>query len=273
MKMLNLGCGSRYSDDWVNIDFISSNADVIAHNLTLGIPFPNNEFNVVYHSHLLEHFNKEQGFRFINECYRVLIPNGVLRIVVPDLEGIAKNYIKSIQDLENSPSSVNNSNHEWAVLEMIDQMVRIKSGGEIANYWQQNEIINEHIVEHRVGYEFTQYRKTYISRLRKEDSKMPNRKFNLFQRIQRKIKERLLQEIGLSEEALIKAKFWETGEVHQWMYDRYSLKKVLESIGFVNINITNAFISRIPEWNKYSFLDVENNKVRKPDSLFIEANK
>lgn len=273
MRMLNLGCGTRYSKDWVNIDFVSSNPNVIAHNLTLGIPFGENEFDVVYHSHVLEHFDKEQGFRFIKECYRVLKDGGIIRIAVPDLEGIAKNYIQSIQAFENSPSSENNSNHEWAVLEMIDQMVRTKSGGEIANYWLQHEIINEQYVEQRAGYEFTQYRKNYLSHFRNDDNKMPISKLSFFQNVKRKFKERLLQKLGLSEDALLKAKFRESGEVHQWMYDRFSLKKVFESIGFNNIKIASAFSSSIPEWDRYVFLDVEKDLARKPDSLFIEAYK
>ena len=55
-KMLNLGCGGRYHKDWINIDFNSSGPDVIKHNLCLGIPSPNEDFDVVYHSDLLEHF-------------------------------------------------------------------------------------------------------------------------------------------------------------------------------------------------------------------------
>ena len=33
MKLLNLGCGQKYHNDWLNIDFVSNNDYVIQHNL------------------------------------------------------------------------------------------------------------------------------------------------------------------------------------------------------------------------------------------------
>jgi predicted SAM-dependent methyltransferase len=63
MKYLNLGCGSHYSTatEWTNLDFTSLDNNVIAHNLLTGIPFEDNSFDLVYHSHVLEHFSKEDG--------------------------------------------------------------------------------------------------------------------------------------------------------------------------------------------------------------------
>ena len=86
--MLNLGCGGRFHPEWTNIDFYSSGGAVIAHDLNLGIPFPDSSFDVVYHSHVLEHFPKAKARRFIAECVRVLKPGGILRVVVPDLEDL-----------------------------------------------------------------------------------------------------------------------------------------------------------------------------------------
>ena len=67
MKYLNLGCGSHYSTatEWTNLDFTSLDNNVIAHNLLIGIPFEDNSFDLVYHSHVLEHFSKEDGETFI----------------------------------------------------------------------------------------------------------------------------------------------------------------------------------------------------------------
>ena len=64
-----------------------------------------------------------------------------------------------------------------------------------------------------------------------------------------------------------------SGEVHQWMYDRYSLRKILSESGFVDIRQYRADQSAIPDFNNY-LLDIEpNGKVRKPDSFFMEARK
>src|SRR5665213_2847022 len=91
-KMLNLGCGEQHHPAWVNVDFVSQDPTVILHDLTKGIPYPDNSFEVVYHSHVLEHFTRSDARKFIQECFRVLKPNGVLRIAIPDLEQIVRNY-------------------------------------------------------------------------------------------------------------------------------------------------------------------------------------
>lgn len=133
MKLLNLGCGSHYHKEWTNIDFVSKNEDVIPHNLLNGIPFPNNDFDVIYHSHVLEHFQKEDGYKFLKECFRVLNYNGIIRVAVPDLEIIVKEYLKNLQ-LAIQGNLEAKFNYEWIKLELFDQMVRNESGGEMKNY-------------------------------------------------------------------------------------------------------------------------------------------
>ena len=66
--------------------------------------------------------------------------------------------------------------------------------------------------------------------------------------------------------------FRNSGEVHRWMYDRYSLSRLLIESGFINIHICQADESSIPDFNTYE-LDSCQGNVRKPDSLFIEATK
>jgi hypothetical protein len=64
-----------------------------------------------------------------------------------------------------------------------------------------------------------------------------------------------------------------SGEVHQWMYDRYSLGVLLRDAGFQNIQVCRADESDIPNFGSY-LLDIEaDGSVRKPDSLFMEARK
>jgi len=56
------------------------------------------------------------------------------------------------------------------------------------------------------------------------------------------------------------------------MYDKFSLKKLLEKSGFSDVNLVTAFTSNCDDFSKYE-LDVIDGKVRKPDSLFMEARK
>lgn len=60
--------------------------NIIVHNLAKGIPFPDGSVDVVYHSHLLEHLDRDVAERFLREVQRVLRLGGIQRIVVPDLE-------------------------------------------------------------------------------------------------------------------------------------------------------------------------------------------
>ncbi len=97
MKCINLGCGNRYLQGWTNVDFLPMPPDVQGHNLLKGIPYPDATFDVAYHSHILEHFTAQDGLRFLKECQRVLKPDGILRVAVPDLESIATSYLTCLK--------------------------------------------------------------------------------------------------------------------------------------------------------------------------------
>lgn len=142
MKYLNLGCGSRFHPDWVNIDGKSADASVIEYDLRKGIPYPDNEFQVVYHSHVLEHFQKDDAVRFLKECHRALAPGGVIRIAVPDLERIAKHYLEALDQSLNGEREWMH-HHEWMMLELYDQTVREKSGGAMTDYLRRDPLPNE----------------------------------------------------------------------------------------------------------------------------------
>ena len=43
-------------------------------------------------------FSKRQGEFFVRECFRVLRPGGLLRLAVPDLEDIARAYLKTLEE-------------------------------------------------------------------------------------------------------------------------------------------------------------------------------
>jgi len=87
LRMLNLGCGKRFHPDWVNVDFCASAPEVLACDLSQGLPFPDADFDVVYHSHVLEHFPRPHGLGFLCECRRVLKPGDrVLTFVARHLE-------------------------------------------------------------------------------------------------------------------------------------------------------------------------------------------
>ena len=273
LPYLNLGCGATYHKDWTNIDFVSNSEYVIAYNLVSGIPQPDNSFEVVYHSHVLEHFSKTQAVDFIKECYRVMKPNGIIRIAIPDLEQIVLNYVKYLNEsLQGVPGA--DQKYNWTMLELFDQVVRSKSGGEMIDYIKNTSNNNDAFLLERNGYEVKRimdiFRGNGEAAEAVVEQKSINEKFkNILIRIRNKAVRILL---GSKYKPYQVGKFRSEGEIHQWMYDRYSLKKLLEDIGFKDVQVKIKFDSSIPEWGKYN-LDGKDGIIRKPDSLFIEAKK
>jgi SAM-dependent methyltransferase len=279
MNYLNLGCGKRFHPDWTNVNFTTTGSDVIAHDLTQGIPFPDASFDVIYHSHILEHFSKFQAPLFLKDCYRVLRPQSVIRIAVPDLEQIIRSYIFALeQALSDSQEAAYNYN--WLLLELFDQIVRNHSGGDVVAYLRQAYIPNEAFILRRQGTEAKNLIESGRQSLQTPSSPDPwfKRTFRptyQFLRDPNYRREAFLKRFLRSTDyqALQIGRFRQGGEVHQWMYDRYSLAKLLEDYGFQQIVQRTATESYIPNWVDFN-LDTElDGSVYKPDSLFMEAIK
>jgi SAM-dependent methyltransferase len=260
------------------MNFTSTGPGVIAADLARGIPFPDESFSVVYHSHLLEHFAKPVAGFFLKECHRILKPSGVIRVAVPDLEGIVRNYLVA---LENARAGVDgwDHNYDWMMLEMYDQVVRNESGGEMARYLGNANLANERFVVDRCGAEA----KNIIAVRRKETGNaQPAFKaaftkakghFNSVRKFSR-WREVLLQLLSGKEYEVLKVgRFRLGGENHQWMYDSYSLSRLLHDSGFAKIVKRSATDSYIPGWSGYNLDTETDGSVYKPDSLFMEAIK
>jgi SAM-dependent methyltransferase len=268
MKCLNLGCGSRYLEGWHNLDFTKTGETVIAHDILSGIPFPDNHFEMVYHSHLLEHLSMASGRTFMVDCWRVLKPGGVMRVVVPDLEGIVREYLRNL-DAAVHGSRDAEVRYDWIILELLDQLVRNSSGGEMLQLWKQPKFESEAYVEQRLGGEFTAFR----ARLNADET-VANK--TLTRRKGFGIRWRLASAILGNAKAYDHfsiGRFRSQGEIHKWMYDRYSLGRLLVQSGFKSASVMTAFTSANRRWETFQWLDVEDGKVRKPDSLFMEAIK
>ena len=280
MKLLNLGCGHRFHPTWINVDFTSHSEHVISHNLLQGIPFADNSFDVVYHSHVLEHFPKLKADFFMSECYRVLQHKGILRIAIPDLEQIVKTYLIAL-DRASLGSDEWMDNYEWILLEMYDQVVRNRSGGNMAEYFVKEKLDNQEFVLERCGVEAKQLlesgKKTWqLIHTNRQDNKLKT----LFKQVYKTIvhpehiRDLFLKVLlGKDFEALQIGRFRLSGEVHQWMYDRYSLSKLLKECGFKQVTQRSASDSFIPNWVSYNLDTEPDGSIYKPDSLFMEAIK
>jgi predicted SAM-dependent methyltransferase len=278
MKKINLGCGSIYckSKDWTNLDFVSNSEFVIPHNLLNGIPFDDETFDVVYHSHVLEHFTKNNGELFLKECFRVLKKGGIIRFAIPDLEYTIKEYLKIIELLKNdTENEILKEKYEWIILELLDQIVRKENGGEMGKFLIKKELKILDYIEKRIGNEASKYREWKLknNKINLSSENKSNSSIEIKKSIISKIKDIIKIIIGSSNTNIEqKLDFRESGEIHQWMYDKYSAQQLLNKLGFRNIQITGAHESYISSWHQYN-LDTFDGIIRKPDSIFVEAVK
>lgn len=241
---LNLGCGTRMHRSWNNLDFspyillarhpavstilrklggLSQERyeklpkvapDAVYWNLAKGIPFADDTFDIVYHSHVLEHFDREVAPEIIQECFRVLKRNGIIRVVVPDLAILINKYNESVILLQQNKNEASLKHHYQAIFDLFEQMVRREMAGT---------------------------------------------------RRQRKVVRFL--------ENLIRGDTAKTGELHCWMYDSYSLEKLLTEAGFKDIRLETPGTSRIAGWTSFNLDTDADGTIDKPDSLYMEGVK
>lgn len=280
MKCLNLGCGTRFHPAWTNVDYVATDPSIMVHDLRAGIPFPDEEFEVVYLSHLLEHIPRSSVAPFLRECCRVLKPGGTIRIAVPDLEQIARAYLQALEEaLKDSEHS--QANYDWLMLELYDQTVREVSGGDLSEYLFRENIPNRDFVIGRVGVEARQAIE-YAERARKNRADQPasESRTSILRRLYRFVRDSAARReaivrrvLGEEYELLQVGRFRRSGELHLWMYDRYSVARVVCEAGFSKPQVVNAAESRIPGWAEYNLDTTPDGAVYKPDSLFMEATK
>lgn len=272
-RLLNIGCGNHYHADWVNLDLISDSIDVTPHDITCGLPFVENSFDAVYHSHLLEHLNPNDGIVLLEQCYRVLKPGGIVRIVVPDLERIAMLYLETHDRAWRGDKSAK-TDYDWMKLELLDQLVREQSGGQMGQFMTDPQIRNSEFVRSRVGDEYRICRNSDATHRSRTGLPWISRIAQWTRTMRESICRRFVSIMlgPTAESALSEGLFRSSGEVHRWMYDRFSLRDICGRIGFVHFQIRSACDSQIPGFERYH-LDVVNGEVRKPDSLFVECTK
>jgi SAM-dependent methyltransferase len=240
--LLNLGCGTRMHHEWNNVDFsyyarlarrprlsrllrtcsvlsedryarlMAIDPHIVAWDLRRGVPFPGAAFDVVYHSHVLEHLDRRFVAGFLGECRRVLKPGGLLRIVVPDLETLVRGYVTSLPS-NGRWSDASLRGHEQAVERLLEQLVRVEPFG----VSEQSPIVR------------------IIERVVRGDAR-------------------------------------QAGEIHRWMYDRYTLQCLLRETGFSDVAVCTESTSRVPDWQRFG-LDVNPDGSPYIDhSLYVEAS-
>ena len=269
---INLACGSVFleNSNWINFDYASSCKAVKKVNLLKRLPPETETADLVYSSHFLEHILYSQVIDFLSEIFRILKSDGVLRLVLPDLENMASNYV-NLRKIEDHQKA------DFLVIEMIDQCVRNIGGGQLqASYSKIKKDQDQSMIEfirERMGEDLTIY-----SPQQKHNYNFFSKNFlSILNTIVRRIERYWIKIVILVLPSAFRDQnisLADIGERHHWIWDFYSLKKVLESVGFVEIKRVSANSSRIKNFPFYP-LDVDNEgKPRKGEqSMYVEAKK
>jgi SAM-dependent methyltransferase len=244
--MLNIACGGRMHPQWNNVDFsplarlarhpraagilnharilsrkryerlLRTDPAIICWNIRKGIPFEASTFDVVYHSHFLEHLDKMEAAPFLGECHRVLKESGIIRIVVPDLAILCRAYLTTFELLSRSTSSDADlmTDHEYNIERLLGQMARTQPVGtsEQARFLRFAE-----------------------RALRGDASK--------------------------------------AGEVHRWMYDTFTLRRLLTENNFRDARAESPSTGRIEGWAGFCLDTNSDGTVYVPKSIYVEAVK
>lgn len=96
-RFYNIGAGSFRHPVWTNVDHKSdwySNAQ--SRSIGIGIdwdllsltpiPVQDNSAEIIYSSHVIEHITDEAAQNMFSECYRILVKDGVFRVITPNID-------------------------------------------------------------------------------------------------------------------------------------------------------------------------------------------
>lgn len=100
MIKINMGCGWRnFGKDWVHIDG-GDYEHLDYESITDLSQFKNNTVDLIYASHVLEYFDRQEARLLLSEWRRVLKDGGILRLAVPNFSQIANLYLNEKYPLD-----------------------------------------------------------------------------------------------------------------------------------------------------------------------------
>jgi len=183
---------------------------------------------------------------------RVLVPGGVVRIVVPDLELVVARYAQAMRELDGAvaqPPSAVQAAHvaqppsavQPAHVAQPPSTVQAPNMLPQAEAWRRHEQAVSQLFDPFIPHEGagTAAQRPWLRRL----------------------------------ERLIRGPSDRTGQLHRWMYDRHSLGRLLAEAGFADVRVEGPLTGRIADWTSYH-LDADADGTLynpNPGSLYVEA--
>jgi SAM-dependent methyltransferase len=268
MQQINIACGDSYVEGWQNFDYAPHSSWVRQANLLGRLPVSDSSSDIVYSSHFIEHIPKSLVVHFISESFRITKSGGKLRLVLPDWEELCGAYLACRQSGAHAKA-------DFLMLEMLDQCVRVRPGGELGQFYtrlqapDQQESMVEYVRE-RTGH-------VILPASENVDGHSWRRAFKNLKNIHGRF-ERLYCKMVL---AFLPAAFKDqnvsfssVGERHAWMYDFHSVERLLREVGFAHVRKMSATTSMISDFPFFPLDLTQDGRPRKGvESMYIEAIK
>ena len=268
--LVNIGCGQVAHPVWLNLDSYPAAPKVLRCDLRSGLPCLAGSVTMCYSSHVVEHLSLQEAAAFLAEQYRVLRPGGIIRVVVPDLEAICQNLVHFLDESRREVPGAKDR-LQYTYLELFDQTVRDRSGGELLAMWRNCPQGLEDFVQSRSG--------NVLQSTCCAPGSGSQRVFaSHLEKLWRRAREAALGGFGFvlfgrnGWRAVREGLFRQRGEIHRAMYDEVRLAGMLEAASFHDVRRVGPTESRLSGFDAYE-LDAVNGQARKPDSMYLEARK
>lgn len=111
---LQLGCGDYWREGSINIDMNIYGGTDMLYDIRKGLPFQPQTVELIEAYEVLEHFSRDEAFNLLEDWKKVLIDGGVIKISVPDMDGLVDMY-KTNKDQATLMiyGFVDHPNHKW----------------------------------------------------------------------------------------------------------------------------------------------------------------
>jgi len=124
-RYLNIGCGLNTHHHFINCDYLWHPKVDLCWDICAGLPFANESMEGIYTEHCLEHLSLAQVQTIFAEAKRILKPNGILRIIVPDVEMYLRTYVRQIDGDASTRfpyQKAEETNPTWTPLQSVNRI-------------------------------------------------------------------------------------------------------------------------------------------------------
>ena len=161
---LHLGCGNVLLPGWTNVDIDDIPGIDIKDDVTKLDKIKDNSCEIIYSSHVLEHFGRNEFESILKLWNKKLKLNGILRLAVPDFEKsiIWYNKTKKIEDVLSLISGGQKSKFDYHKMiydkNFLSNVLELCGFGEIKEWdWTKTE-----------HHDFDDYSQSYLPHMEKD---------------------------------------------------------------------------------------------------------